>query len=131
MTVKVQCPSCSRSAIVRELATGFSVRCPNCGTRFKPSAKATVDQNAAETMLPTGAAPPPSVAASTAPAAPAAPSAATPVEGERLGRYELRKRLGQGAFGAVYRAFDVQLQREVALKVPHPGTLGFQPLNQV
>jgi len=40
-----------------------------------------------------------------------------------VGRFQVRARLGQGAFGAVYRAYDPQLDREVALKVPLPGTL--------
>jgi WD40 repeat protein/serine/threonine protein kinase len=41
----------------------------------------------------------------------------------RIGRFEIRDELGSGAFGTVYRAFDPILDREVALKVPHPGTL--------
>ena len=35
-----------------------------------------------------------------------------------LGRYALHERLGQGAFGAVYRARDTVLDRNVAIKVP-------------
>ncbi len=36
----------------------------------------------------------------------------------KLGRFELKEVLGQGAFGRVYRAYDPQLDRVLALKVP-------------
>ena len=35
-----------------------------------------------------------------------------------IGRYELAERIGEGAFGFVYRARDPKLNREVALKLP-------------
>lgn len=41
----------------------------------------------------------------------------------RIGRFEVRGLVGQGAFGKVYRAHDPQLRREVAVKVAQPGTL--------
>jgi protein kinase-like protein len=52
--------------------------------------------------------------------APTAASAALPADLRQWGRYELREQLGAGAQGAVYRAWDPQLECEVALKVLHP-----------
>ena len=42
---------------------------------------------------------------------------------EKLGRFILRGKLGSGSFGAVYLAYDPLLEREVALKVPHPSAV--------
>ncbi len=39
----------------------------------------------------------------------------------RIGRFEIQRELGRGAFGTVYLATDPQLERAVALKVPHFG----------
>lgn len=42
------------------------------------------------------------------------------VPGDRLGPYEIVAPLGAGGMGAVYRARDPRLQRDVAIKVLHP-----------
>ena len=42
---------------------------------------------------------------------------------ETLGRFKIKSVLGAGTFGTVYRAYDPQLDREVALKVPNVGVL--------
>jgi serine/threonine-protein kinase len=51
------------------------------------------------------------------------PTTTTTSEMRLLGKFQLLERVGQGAFGAVWRAVDTELQRRVALKIPQPGLL--------
>ncbi len=46
-------------------------------------------------------------------------SGAAEVIPEAIGRYRIQKILGKGGFGLVFLAFDNQLSRSVAIKVPH------------
>ncbi len=41
----------------------------------------------------------------------------------KIGRFEIRSKLGEGAFGVVFRGYDPLLDREVAIKVAKPGVL--------
>ncbi|HZW29578.1 MAG TPA: SUMF1/EgtB/PvdO family nonheme iron enzyme [Isosphaeraceae bacterium] len=48
------------------------------------------------------------------------PAPAPEVDPRTIGRYRVVRRLGQGGFGLVYLGHDDDLDRPVAIKVPHP-----------
>jgi WD40 repeat protein/tRNA A-37 threonylcarbamoyl transferase component Bud32 len=41
----------------------------------------------------------------------------------KLGKFEILEILGSGAFGTVYKAYDPELERDVAIKMPRAGSL--------
>jgi tetratricopeptide (TPR) repeat protein len=51
-------------------------------------------------------------------------AASHPAIGGLLGHYRLQEQIGQGGMGIVFRAHDERLQRDVAIKILPPGTLG-------
>jgi eukaryotic-like serine/threonine-protein kinase len=57
------------------------------------------------------------------PTAPPAPDGAAPGLPAELGRFQIRRELGRGGYGVVLLAYDPQLRRDVALKVPKADAL--------
>ncbi len=114
--IRVRCPAaqCGKSYRIPPDAVGRHIRCKVCGQEFV--AEASVADTPVGLEADTLPIPPRIKAPSGSPAVPRE----TPL---RIGRFEIRLKLGQGAFGTVYRAYDPQLEREVAIKVPQAGLL--------
>ena len=113
MSLVVKCPyaDCGREVTVRAIQDGEPSVCNHCGRPFRLSESqrervtATSEDTTQAADLPR----------STSDRQPGHPTC--------LGRFQIRARLGAGAFGEVFRAYDPVLEREVALKVPRPGVL--------
>lgn len=118
MAVLVTCPnpSCGKSFQVEDTVVGHPGLCQACGHPF------LFGEN------PAGAPPKgnPQVTAADTPGQVLASSEepTTFVQDglhqppSQVGRFQIRQCLGQGGYGIVYRAFDPQLDRDVALKMP-------------
>jgi len=96
MKRSVECPNCGKPYQVAEEKLGSRARCSQCSHAF------TLGASAEEEKAPPAAqgVPGPSHQAAT-----------------KIGRFEVRARLGARGFGQVYRCYDPLLDREVALEV--------------
>jgi serine/threonine-protein kinase len=100
MPVRVKCPRCQKALSFSDESPG-PVACPECKASLRLSVSGA----------PAGA---PAVRP---PAPPKEPKESIPAV---IGPYQIRGKLGEGAFGVVYRGFDPTLDREVALKLLRP-----------
>jgi WD40 repeat protein/Flp pilus assembly protein TadD len=84
--------------------------CPHCSSPIELAA----DQTPEDPACPPGGSTVPETRQLAPPRAP---------PGRRLGRLELRERVGAGSFGDVWKAYDPELGRVVAVKIPTTGHL--------
>lgn len=106
------CPTCK--TVIEQTSLGVCIaNCPACGVSLGEVEDATVLESQTSPSLDLSASTHDAIAAGTQELD--IIGAAPP---ERVGRYEIRKPLGQGSFGTVYLAFDAELHRLVAVKLP-------------
>ena len=111
MPAQVLCPNCRKPLTVSQEQVGQSLGCPHCRKRFSVNASKAPRPSTGDARE--------------------APSAAAARETESLpaniGRYEIRRKLGEGAFGLVLQGYDASLDRLVAIKVLRPEKLQQKP----
>ncbi len=90
---RLRCPHCRQVIDIDDELPARGLACPACGGTF--SVESFVTRRAGPASHPA----------------------------RRLGRYELGELLGSGAFGSVWQAWDAELNREVAVKLPRDGQL--------
>lgn len=105
--MQVRCPKCQTSVDLKTSGTDVEMECHACGESFEPQSILLNDEadsnETADVRLES------SVHAMSA--------------GDRIAKYSVLKLVGKGGFGAVYLAFDTQLERNVAIKLPRVGRM--------
>ena len=100
----VRCAHCHRGNLLAPDDQLAEVTCSSCGNTFQPLGDQTQDWSTCD-------------GEATAPH-------------KNIGHFELIEQLGAGAFGTVWKARDLQLDRLVAVKIPHKGRLNLTEIEK-
>ena len=125
---RLVCPQCKALYQPSKPTFGRRVRCLHCGHVWRDESRAVgavagalgaaaADWGKIGSTVLSGADHGSTVGRVVAGLQKAAAPAASEWIGKKLGRYEIKSVLGQGAMGYVYEALDPELQREVAIKM--------------
>jgi len=122
--LRIQCPNCGKTYRAEADSLGGLAVCPHCEQTFTIGGDQTVtppgdpgSQPAARPADSPGATPIPGDLSEGGQFSAAPPGSAS-VAGlpEKVGQFVLQERLGRGAMGEVWKAHDVRLERNVAIK---------------
>ncbi len=116
------CPHCLKTIDVESLAVGSRFACPECQREFhvsdrQPLLRTLMRDRASESDQSD------TISGDGIPSQTEVRAAATIVSQQRLGRFVLFDVAGSGGFGDVYRGYDTDLGRVVAIKVPRAAIL--------
>jgi serine/threonine protein kinase len=90
----IDCPHCDNPIEVVESADAAEIVCPSCGSKISRDELRTRTARGPTPPLP------------------------------HVGKFVLKEKLGEGAFGSVWLAEDPDMKRLVAVKLPRPGVIG-------